>query len=147
MADLLRDELLLYGILQHVGAELSAHETITAEQDAWGSVAQLAAEYETLAAAAQHDRWAIVVRASGLTRAQADAAIESDAFGPFTAELRRAGGGIPRVRGRPGHRGGAAVPCRRSRSSGCCRGSLATRTAPGRRPHPSRARPDGRDYA
>ncbi len=29
--------------MQHVGAELSAHETITAEQDAWGSIAQLAA--------------------------------------------------------------------------------------------------------
>lgn len=34
-------------ILQHAGAELSAHETISAEQDAWGSIAQLAAEYET----------------------------------------------------------------------------------------------------
>ena len=49
---------ILYGVLQHVGAELSAHETIAAEQDAWGSIAQLAAEYETIAAAAQHDRWA-----------------------------------------------------------------------------------------
>lgn len=46
----------LLGVLQHVGAELSAHETITAEQEAWGSIAQLAAEYETIAAAAQHDR-------------------------------------------------------------------------------------------
>ena len=47
----------LFGVLQHIGAELSAHETITAEQDAWASIAQLAAEYETIAAAAQHDRW------------------------------------------------------------------------------------------
>ena len=81
---------ILFGVLQHVGAELSAHETLTAEQDAWGSIAQLAAEYETIAAAAQHDRWVAVVRASGLTPEQADAAIESDAFGPLTAELRRA---------------------------------------------------------
>jgi len=81
---------ILCGILQHVGAELSAHETLAAEQDAWGSVAQLAAEYETLAAAAQHDRWVAVVRASGLTPGQADAVVESDAFGPLTAELRRA---------------------------------------------------------
>ncbi|TFD54155.1 TrwC relaxase [Cryobacterium sp. Hh7] len=81
---------ILCGILQHVGAELSAHETIAAEQDAWGSVAQLAAEYETLAAAAQHDRWVSVVRASGLWPAQVDAVVESDAFGPLTAELRRA---------------------------------------------------------
>ena len=80
----------LFGVLQHVGAEVSAHETLTAEQDAWGSIAQLAAEYETIAAAAQHDRWVAAVRASGLTPEQADAAIESDAFGPLTAELRRA---------------------------------------------------------
>jgi conjugative relaxase-like TrwC/TraI family protein len=81
---------ILFGVLQHVGAELSAHEMLTAEQDAWGSIAQLAAEYETIAAAAQHDRWVAVVRASGLTPDQASAAIESDAFGPLTAELRRA---------------------------------------------------------
>ena len=48
----------LSGVLQRVGAELSAHETITTEQDTWGSIAHLAAEHETLAAAAQHDRWA-----------------------------------------------------------------------------------------
>ena len=60
---------ILFGILQHVGAELSAHETITAKQDVPGSVAQFAAEYETLAAAAQPDRWVATVRASGLTPA------------------------------------------------------------------------------
>ncbi|MFT3886569.1 MAG: MobF family relaxase [Arachnia sp.] len=80
---------ILHGVLQHTGAELSAHETITAEQDQWGSIAQLAAEYETIAAAAQHDRWATLIRTSGLTSDQADSAIESDAFGPLTAELRR----------------------------------------------------------
>ncbi|MGO2662134.1 MAG: ATP-dependent DNA helicase [Propionibacterium freudenreichii] len=78
------------GILGHVGAELSAHETMTAEQDAWGSIAQLAAEYETLAAAAQHDRWALLVRGSGLSDDEADDAIASPAFGALTAELRRA---------------------------------------------------------
>lgn len=80
----------LYGVLQHVAAELSAHETITAEQDTWGSIAQLAAEYETLAAAAQHDRWTLLIRASGLTGEEADGAISSPAFGALTAELRRA---------------------------------------------------------
>lgn len=80
----------LTGVLHHVGAELSAHETITAEHEQWGSIAQLAAEYETIAAAAQHDRWASLVRASGLTAEQAQAAVESEAFGPLTAELRRA---------------------------------------------------------
>lgn len=80
----------LYGVLQHVGAELSAHETITAEQERWGSIAQLAAEYETIAAAAQRDRWATLIKSSGLAAEQADAVIESEAFGALTAELRRA---------------------------------------------------------
>ncbi|MGA5584513.1 MobF family relaxase [Streptomyces thermodiastaticus] len=80
----------LFGVLQHVGAELSAHETITAEQDTWASITQLAAEYETLAAAAQHDRWAALVRSSGLSDDDADDAIASPAFGALTAELRRA---------------------------------------------------------
>jgi conjugative relaxase-like TrwC/TraI family protein len=80
----------MFGVLQHVGAELSAHETITTEQEQWGSIAQLAAEYETIAAAAQRDRWATLIRASGLTPEQADTAIESEAFGALTAQLRRA---------------------------------------------------------
>ncbi len=80
----------LFGVLQHSGAEVSAHETITAEQEHWGSIAQLAAEYETIAAAAQHDRWATLLRTSGLTEEQAEAALGSEAFGALTAELRRA---------------------------------------------------------
>jgi conjugative relaxase-like TrwC/TraI family protein len=80
----------LRGVLQHVGAELSAHETVTAEQDVWGSIARVAAEYETIAAAAQRDRWMSVVRECGLSDAQVGSAISSDAFGPLTAELRRA---------------------------------------------------------
>ncbi|WP_226997090.1 hypothetical protein [Tessaracoccus aquimaris] len=80
----------LYGVLQHVGAGLSANETITNEHEQWGSVAQLAAEYETIAAAAQRDRWAALIRDSGLTEDQASAAVDSDAFGALTAELRRA---------------------------------------------------------
>nr|WP_246190466.1 MobF family relaxase [Agromyces agglutinans] len=80
----------LIGVLHHVGAELSAHETIAAEHETWGSIAQLAAEYETIAAAAQHDRWVALLRESGLTVEQTDVAAASDAFGPLGAELRRA---------------------------------------------------------
>lgn len=80
----------LYGVLQHVGAELSAHETITAEQERWGSIAQLAAEYETIAQVAQHDRWAHLLRRSGLTDEQTDDVLTSDAYGALSAELRRA---------------------------------------------------------
>ncbi|MFU8947900.1 MobF family relaxase [Mycetocola zhadangensis] len=82
----------LYGVLQHVGAELSAYETIEVEQDAWGSIAQLAAEYETIAAAAQRERWASALREAGLTQTQVYDAIHSGAFGALTAELRRAEG-------------------------------------------------------
>ncbi|WP_166880658.1 MobF family relaxase [Salinibacterium sp. ZJ450] len=80
----------LYGVLQHVGAELSAHQTIATEQDSWGSVAQLAAEYETIAGAAQQERWAALLLASGLAADEAAAAIASTAFSALGAELRRA---------------------------------------------------------
>ncbi|PXA68763.1 MobF family relaxase [Cryobacterium arcticum] len=80
----------LCGVLQHVGAAQSAHETIAAQQDTWGSLAQLAAEYETIASAAQHDRWAALVRGSGLPPDEAEEAITSPAFGVLSAELRRA---------------------------------------------------------
>jgi hypothetical protein len=53
-------------------------------------VAQLAAEYETIAAAAQHDRSAALVRRSGLSPIQAQEATKLPAFGALTAELRRA---------------------------------------------------------
>jgi conjugative relaxase-like TrwC/TraI family protein len=80
----------LYGVLQHVGAELSAHETIRSEQDRWGSIRQLAAEYETITDTAQHDRWASLLTASGLTDDQVDAALGSPAFGALVTEMRRA---------------------------------------------------------
>lgn len=80
----------LAGVLHHSGAELSAHETIQREQERWGSIRQLAAEYETIAAEAQRDRWATLIRESGLTHTQAEAALDSEAFGALTADLRRA---------------------------------------------------------
>lgn len=46
----------LSGVLQHSGVGLSADQTIEAEQETWWGIAQIAAEYETLAAAAQYDR-------------------------------------------------------------------------------------------
>ena len=81
---------ILVGVLGHVGAELSAHETLVAEQESWGSIAQLAAEYETIASSAQRPRWTSLIHACGLPAALAEAAIASDAFGALTAGLRRA---------------------------------------------------------
>ncbi|GAB2446754.1 hypothetical protein GCM10027062_30250 [Nocardioides hungaricus] len=80
----------LYGALHHSGAELSAHQMIVEEQERWSSIAQLAAEYETIAAVAQRDRWITTIENSGLTPEQVERVLTSDSFGPLTAELRRA---------------------------------------------------------
>ncbi len=80
----------LYGVIQHIGAELSAHETITAEHERWSNIGQLAAEYETIAQAAQHDRWGALLAAAGLASAQVDAVLDSDAYAALSAELRHA---------------------------------------------------------
>ncbi|WP_345543109.1 MobF family relaxase [Microbacterium jejuense] len=81
---------ILAGVLCHVGAELSAHEKITTEQENWGSIAQLAAEYDTIASTAQRPRWTRLVEACGLAAELAQEVISSDAFGALTAGLRRA---------------------------------------------------------
>ncbi|MBL3686214.1 conjugal transfer protein [Leucobacter zeae] len=80
---------ILYGILQHPGAELSAHDTITVEQDMWGSLEQLAAEYDTIAQAAGQERWIRLLETGGLTPETIDELVETDAFGILTTELRR----------------------------------------------------------
>ncbi|WP_370328250.1 MobF family relaxase [Euzebya sp.] len=80
----------LTGVLSRVGAERSAHETLRAEQDRWGGITQLAAEYDTIAATAQHDRWTNLIRGCGLTSDQANQVLASDAFGPLAAALRHA---------------------------------------------------------
>lgn len=80
----------LTGVLANVGTELSATQTIKAEQEAWGGIRQLAAELETLAAAAQRDRWARLLTTCGLTDEQRDDVLASDGYGTFAAELRRA---------------------------------------------------------
>lgn len=90
-----RDELantarsILYGILQHTGAELSAHETITAEQEEWSSIRQLAAEYDTIAQTAQNERWINLLRQGGLDESAIDELVSADAYGVLTTELRR----------------------------------------------------------
>lgn len=80
---------ILYVILQHTGAELSAHETITAEQEEWGSIAQLAGEYDTIAQTGQHDRWLALLQQGGLDETTIDHLVNTDAYGILAAELRR----------------------------------------------------------
>jgi conjugative relaxase-like TrwC/TraI family protein len=81
---------ILAGIVRTVGAEKAATQVGHDERERWGSVAQLAAEYETLAAAAQRDRWTRLLHYSGLSARDADQVITAPAFGALTAELRRA---------------------------------------------------------
>jgi hypothetical protein len=85
----------LYGVLKHSGLELSAHQTIGAEHDRWTGIAQLAAEYDLLAATAEHERWRELVlgaltAAGRMSEAEAESTIGSDGFGALVAELRRA---------------------------------------------------------
>ncbi|GAB7003985.1 hypothetical protein JCM18899A_14570 [Nocardioides sp. AN3] len=80
----------LYGVLHHTGTDLSAHQTIEAEHETYTSIARQAAELETIAAAAQHDRFVDLLHRSGLTAEQHQTVIGSPAFGPLTAAMRRA---------------------------------------------------------
>ncbi|WP_275001720.1 MobF family relaxase [Promicromonospora iranensis] len=84
----------LAGILHRVGAEPSAHQARHDEEHRWGSIAQLAAEYDTIATHAQRPRWTQLVAhtlaGEGFTRRDIAQVVESDAFGPLCAELRRA---------------------------------------------------------
>ncbi|MGH2909081.1 MAG: MobF family relaxase, partial [Solirubrobacteraceae bacterium] len=80
----------LNGVLQHSGADLSATQAIEAEYELHGGIDRLAAELETIAAEAQHARFVDLLRRSGLTAEEHAAAVETSAFGPLAAALRRA---------------------------------------------------------
>ncbi len=83
----------LAGVLAHTGGELSAHETIAAEHDRYASIAQLAAEYETIATLAQADRWPSVIAkaldAAGDRTTSVDEVIACEAYGALCNELWR----------------------------------------------------------
>jgi conjugative relaxase-like TrwC/TraI family protein len=79
----------LYGVLAHEGTEASAHETITAEHEAWSSIAHLADQYETIAQQAQAEHVTALLDASGLAPEQVEDVIASETFGSLIAELRR----------------------------------------------------------
>lgn len=81
---------MLFGVLQHTGASLSAHQTIEIEYELHGGIDRMAAELETIAAEAQQDRFVDLLRRSGLTVAEHAAVVDSTAFGPLTSALRRA---------------------------------------------------------
>jgi conjugative relaxase-like TrwC/TraI family protein len=84
----------LAGILHRVGTEPSAHQARVDEENLWRSIAQLAAEYDTIAARAQRPRWTRLVghtlAGEGFTAPDMAQVVESAAFGPLCFELRRA---------------------------------------------------------
>ena len=75
-------------MLQHEGAEKSAHETIEAEQERRSTVAQLAAEYETVAQATQHQRCATVAAVGGLDMRGGAEVVGGESFASLVAQLR-----------------------------------------------------------
>jgi conjugative relaxase-like TrwC/TraI family protein len=80
----------LAGVLANDRADLSAHETLRREQSKTEDLATLAAEYDTLARAAQAERWDGLLKASGLDPGQLEQARQSEAHGPLLAALRDA---------------------------------------------------------
>jgi len=80
----------LAGVLANTGTETSAQETLRRAHHEGESWPSLHAEYETLAQAAQRDRWSALLGQCGLTVQQLEDVRSSDAHGPLTAAFRRA---------------------------------------------------------
>jgi hypothetical protein len=77
----------LIGVLANQGADLSAHEERRRVQDEAQSWATLHAEYQTIARAAQADRWESLLERSGLSTDELEQVRSSEAHGPFLAAL------------------------------------------------------------
>jgi conjugative relaxase-like TrwC/TraI family protein len=80
----------LTGVLANQGAELSAHETLRRAQHQADDFTVLAGEYQTLARAAQTQRWDELLDRCAMDPYQLESIRASDAFGPLLAALRDA---------------------------------------------------------
>ena len=80
----------LAGVLANDGADLSAHETLCRVQGRAEDFTVLAVEYETLARAAQEQRWGALLEHSGLDPVQLEQVRRSEARGPLLAAIRDA---------------------------------------------------------
>jgi hypothetical protein len=80
----------LTGVLANEGADLSAHEVLERAQRHIEDFAVLAAEYESLARAAQQQRWDDLLGRSGLEPGRLEQVRRSPAYGPLLAALRDA---------------------------------------------------------
>jgi conjugative relaxase-like TrwC/TraI family protein len=77
----------LAGVLHNEGADVSAHEAIRRAHEYGESIANLAAEYQTIVAFTEHDRWEALMTRSGLTPIQVEAVRASQSYGPLRATL------------------------------------------------------------
>jgi conjugative relaxase-like TrwC/TraI family protein len=82
----------LTGVLAREGADVSAHDALRRAQDQAESIATLAGEYQTIAGAAQQDRWETVLARSGLSPTQLQAVKDSPAYPALTTALTDAAG-------------------------------------------------------
>jgi conjugative relaxase-like TrwC/TraI family protein len=80
----------LVGVLGNEGADLAAHEMIRRAQAEAESIRRLAAEYQTIATAAQAARWEHLLDRCGLTADQHSNLRASPAHGPLLVALRNA---------------------------------------------------------
>ncbi|MGO9878781.1 MAG: MobF family relaxase [Acidimicrobiales bacterium] len=80
----------LAGVLGNEGSDLSAHEMLRRTQGRAEDLSVLTAEYETLASAAQEQRWRALLERSGLDPVQLEQVRQSGARGPLLAALRDA---------------------------------------------------------
>jgi conjugative relaxase-like TrwC/TraI family protein len=80
----------LASVLDNEGADLSAHEVLERAQRHIEDFSVLAAEYETLARAAQQQCWDDLLGRSGLEPARLEQVRQSPAYGPLLAALRAA---------------------------------------------------------
>ena len=80
----------LAGVLRNEGADVAAHDMIRREQSEAEGMERLSAEYLTLAAMAQSERWDSLLVRSGLSEGDLGAARTSAAHGPLLAAFREA---------------------------------------------------------
>ena len=79
----------LLGVLSNEGADEAAHEVTRRQLHEAESMERLAAEYMTLAALAQAERWDALVARSGLSEGELASVRASEAYGPLQASLRQ----------------------------------------------------------
>jgi hypothetical protein len=80
----------LIGVLANEGADVAAHEMIRRQHAEAEGMERLAAEYLTLAAFAQAERWDALLSRSGLSNVDINAIRASEAHGPLCASFRDA---------------------------------------------------------